>query len=432
MSATQAAIDHEAVAALADEPLDWRFKAIPVSAWGKTAGGFLAERPRLADLGTPLLTLDAPALEANLAAMAAYCAEAGVELAPHGKTTMAPELWSRQLAAGARGITVANVPQVRVARAFGVRRIYLANALVDADALRWISAELDADPSFEFSCWVDSKRGAETIYNVLRHREAYWPMNVFIELGAPGRRTGVRTVDEAVEIAQAIATLPMLRLVGVAGYEGVLGHDASPGSLEAVRGYLHRLAELHSRLLASGLYSSDVDTVWLTAGGSAFFDQVVDVLGPLAGPGVKVLLRSGAYLIHDDGFYAGISPFSRGIGKPLTSAMHGWARVLSRPESGLALLDGGKRDFPFDEGLPTPQRLHRAASVTAIADQHTFLKFDPLEFDPHGEPEPAVGDVVRFGLSHPCTAFDKWSMIPVVDDASAADPRVVGLVRTYF
>ncbi len=417
-------IDHEALAALADEPLDWRFKAIPVAAWGKTAGEFLAERPRVSDLGTPLLTLDASALDANLAAMAVYCDAAGVELAPHGKTTMAPELWSRQLAAGARGITVANVPQLRVGRAFGVRRLYLANALVDPVALRWISAERDADPEFEFSCWVDSRRTVELMDDALRARDAQLPIDVFVELGAPGRRTGARTVDEAIEIAQAIAATRTLRLIGVAGYEGVVAHDASSASLEAVRGYLHGLAELHGRLLTSGLYR-DVETVWVTAGGSAFFDQVVEVLGPLSGAGAKVLLRSGAYLIHDDGFYAGISPFSRGVGKPLTSAMHGWARVLSRPEPDLALLDGGKRDFPFDEGLPTPRRIQGAATVTALADQHTFLKLDPgVRLD--------IGDVVRFGLSHPCTAFDKWSLVPVIDDASADDPQVTSLVRTYF
>ena len=417
-------IDHEAVAALADEPLDWRFKAIPVGAWGKTAGEFLAERPRLSDLGTPLLTLDAPALDANLAAMAAYCGAAGVELAPHGKTTMAPELWARQLAAGARGITVANVPQLRVARAFGVQRVYLANALVDAAALRWISAEQDADPAFEFSSWIDSRHTVDLMHEALRARDAQRPIDVFVELGAPGRRTGARTIDEAIEIAQAIAAAPTLRLIGVAGYEGVVAHDATAKSLESVRAYLHDLAALHSRLLTSSLYG-DTDTVWLTAGGSAFFDQVVDVLGPMSSPGVKVLLRSGAYLIHDDGFYAGISPFSRGVGtdKPLTSAMHGWARVLSRPEPVLALLDAGKRDFPFDEGLPTPHRV--SGVVSAIADQHTFLTIDPRS-------NLAVGDVIRFGLSHPCTAFDKWSLIPVLDDANAEDPTVTGLVRTYF
>lgn len=180
----------------------------------------------------------------------------------------------------------------------------------------------------------------------------------------------------------------------------------------------------------------------VTAGGSAFFDQVVEALGGLD---AHVVLRSGAYLVHDDGFYRDISPFARGSGDTgdtgdtgggsggegsrLRSAMHGWARVISCPEPGLALLDAGKRDLPFDEGLPEPQLVRGAgpeplagARVTALNDQHTFLEGARVE----------AGDVVRFGLSHPCTAFDKWTLIPVVDDAGAARPVVVDLVRTWF
>src|SRR4029077_21013508 len=67
----------------------------------------------------PVLTLRESALAGNLAAMAAYCAGAGVELAPHGKTDMSPELAARQLASGAWGITVATIGQLRAYRAFG-------------------------------------------------------------------------------------------------------------------------------------------------------------------------------------------------------------------------------------------------------------------------------------------------------------------------
>ena len=138
-------------------------------------------------------------------------------------------------------------------------------------------------------------------------------------------------------------------------------------------------------------------------------------------------------MIHDDGFYRAISPFSRGVGPaPLRSAMHGWARVVSRPEPTLALLDAGKRDFPFDEGLPDPQRVRgrgqrglAGASVLALNDQHTFLRLAP-------ESDVDCGDVVRFGLSHPCTALDKWTLIPVVDDADAEQPVILDLIRTYF
>jgi len=432
MPATDATMDRAALAALAEERIDWRFKGIPDAAWGSTVGEYAATRPRLAEFGTPLLTLDEGALAANLAAMSGYCEDAGIALCPHGKTTMAPALWHRQLEAGAWGITLANPAQLRVARAFGLSRLLLANELVDPAAIRWLSAELDADPGFEFACWVDSPRAVRSLDAVLRERGANRPVDVFVEFGGAGGRTGVRGLDDALELARTVSATSTLRLIGVSGYEGALAHDTTAPELEAVDGYLRRFVQLHDRVAAAGLYHPSADEVYLSAGGSAYFDQVADVLGARAEPGVKVLLRAGAYLVHDDGHYRAASAFSRGLGRPLTSAMHGWARVLSRPEPGLALLDGGKRDFPYDDGLPEPQRLLggpdgglAGASVSQLADQHTFMRLDPgtaLE----------AGDVVRLGLSHPCTAFDKWTLIPVLDDASGPDPVVVDLIRTFF
>ncbi|MFJ1792536.1 alanine racemase [Kitasatospora griseola] len=421
-------IDQDAVAALADETLDWRFKAVPADAWGRTVRDWLATGPTLDSLGTPLLTLDAAALDHNLHTMAAWCREADVLLAPHGKTTMAPALWQAQLAAGAHAITLANLPQLRVARAFGVQRLLLANTLLDPAGLAWLAAELDRHPDFAFTSWVDSADSVRRMDAALRATGAKRPVEVLVELGGPGGRTGARGIPAALDVAAAVHAAPTLRLAGVGGYEGALAHDASDRALAAVRDYLRDLAELHRRLAPD--YPTPTPVV--TAGGSAYFDTVAEELTPLAEefPGTKVVVRAGAYLAHDDGFYRGISPLARTTGAtPLRSAMHGWARVVSHPEPQLALLDAGKRDLPFDEGLPEPQLVRGAgkltgAEVTALNDQHTFLRGA-------GESAP-IGAVVRLGLSHPCTAFDKWSLIPVVDHADAEHPRVVDLVRTYF
>ncbi|MCO6009844.1 alanine racemase [Actinoallomurus purpureus] len=427
-------IDSERVAELAAERLDWRFKAVPASAWGTTVAGFVAGGPSLEDFGTPLLTLDESALAHNLRTMAGWCAAVGVDLAPHGKTTMAPALWERQLAAGARAITLANLPQVRVARAFGVRRVHLANTVLDPAGLRWIAAELDRDPDFSLTCWVDSVRAVELIEEALGGGPGLpgaRPIDVCVELGRVGGRTGARTLDEALTVADAVVSAGRLRLVGVSGYEGALAHDAAPESVAAVEAYLRDLLALHDRIRDRGLLDAADETgdAVITAGGSAYFDAVARVLAPASDAGTRVVVRSGAYLIHDDGFYRGISPFARdGAAVPLRSAMHGWARVVSRPEPALALLDGGKRDFPYDEGLPEPQLvrcrgpLPGGAHVSAMNDQHAFLRDAGV----------SVGDVVRLGLSHPCTAFDKWALIPVVDDAEADRPVVVDLVRTFF
>jgi D-serine deaminase-like pyridoxal phosphate-dependent protein len=212
-----------------------------------------------------------------------------------------------------------------------------------------------------------------------------------------------------------------LRLVGVGGYEGSLGHDRSAEAIAAVSGYLDSIVELVDRIDWDGLVPI------ATAGGSAYFEVVAERLAPLLGR-ATVVLRSGAYQVHDDGFYDGISPFAGGPNQ-LRAAMHAWTRVISRPEPGLALLDAGKRDVPFDEGLPRPQLVRGRGPIEAAVektnDQHSYLRIadaDPLR----------VGDVLRLGLSHPCTAFDKWKLIPMLDDADAVNPTIVDLVRTWF
>lgn len=427
MSATleAATIDRAAVAALAEERLDWRFKAVPPSWWGRTIHDVLGDGPRLSELPTPLVTLSKAGMDHNLATMARWCAERGVAIAPHGKTTMAPALWQAQLDAGAWAITLANVAQLAVARAFGVSRVLLANEVVSPDALRWIAAELNADPGFTVLVLADSVRTVELMTAALDPDDR--PIDVLVELGGMGGRTGARGKDAALEVAAAVAASPVLRLAGVEGYEGPLAHGTARPSLDRVRGFLDEMVAVHDQLS----YPPEVRPV-LTAGGSIHFDLVADVLGERRDD-ADVVVRAGAYITHDDGEYRDNSPLGlepRTTGEALLPAIHGWIRVLSQPEPGHAFGDGGKRDFPFDEGLPEVQRIRSGARLDGVAvaklmDQHTFLHFS--------EPAPVqVGDVVRLGLSHPCTAFDKWSLLPVVDDVEADDPVVVDLIRTFF
>ena len=437
---TSEAISATAVASLAERRLDWRHKAIPAAANGITHAEFLAAKPTLAALQTPLLTLDAQALQGNADHLAKWCAGKGVLLAPHGKTTMSPQLWAEQLNRGAWGITLANFAQLRVARGFGVRNLQLANSLTDPHAIQWV-AEQDST----ILSWVDSVDTVALIERTLAGTDSV--LDVLVELGAHGGRTGARGVDAALEVARAVDAAEHLRLVGVAGYEGSLAHTADDAGLAAVRGYLAKMRLLHEELLAAGLYGSG--SVIITAGGSAYFDDVVTVLSPCisttaeAAPTVShslkvdLMIRSGAYIIHDDGFYRGISPFSRAGNQPFSPGMYGWARVVSQPEPGLALLDAGKRDLPFDEGLPEPQFIGSTlggameplvgAEITSVNDQHSFLTFNP------DTTTVRPGDVVRLGLSHPCTAFDKWTVIPVLADSTpGGDQAVVDLIHTFF
>lgn len=428
-----ATINRDALASIRAEPVDWRFKGMPASAFGATIGEVA---DRALDLFTdgfvgPLVVVDGDAVEHNLRTMAGWCATRGLALAPHGKTTMAPQLFAAQLDHGAWAMTAANASQLRVYRAFGVSRVLLANQLVDPAALRWLATELAGDPGFEFACWVDTVAGVRLMTDTLAATGLARPVDVLVEWGAPGGRTGVRAPDEARAVAEAVRDSPVLRLVGVAGYEGALAHDADPAALSTVDEYLAAMRSLTGRLADGGLFDG-VDRVLVTAGGSAFFDRVAAALTEPWPGGLPVLgvLRSGAYVTHDDGFYRGISPFARStVDTPFRPALRAWAQVTSRPEPGLALLTVGKRDVSFDEGLPEPRLVRDAAGtvrpltgcrVTALNDQHAFLALgDGAVVE--------VGDWVGLGLSHPCTVFDKWQLIPMVRGST-----VVDLIRTFF
>ncbi|MFC9548213.1 amino acid deaminase [Streptomyces sp. NPDC056956] len=418
----------DALARLSEERVDHRFKGLPPDADGMTVGELAAQRRNLFTGGftTPVLALSAERLEHNLRLMETYAARHGLAFAPHGKTSMAPQLFRRQIEHGAWGITLAVPHQVRVARAFGVRRVFLANELVDAAALRWIAAEQDADPEFRFLCYVDSVRGVELMDAALDG--AARPVDVVVELAAgDGARTGVRTEAECAAVADAVAGARALRLAGVAGYEGEVP-DADP---ERVRAWLRRLVSLAADFDEAGWFAG-LDEIVVSAGGSAWFDAVADVFAEIPGLSAPVLklLRSGAYVSHDDGHYRRLTPFNRVPEEgALEPAFRLWAQVVSRPSPEQAFLNAGKRDAAHDLDLPSAQVVRRdgteqpaaGITVTGLSDQHAWLRTT-------GEPGLEVGDWVGLGLSHPCTSFDKWELIPVAE----ADGTVVDYIRTFF
>jgi D-serine deaminase-like pyridoxal phosphate-dependent protein len=416
-----------------DDILDWRHRTFPSSAqdvahqdvaqqgWNLLAG----------DLLLPAMVLKESALEHNVAVMRRFCERHGVDLAPHGKTTMSPEIVKRQLRAGAWAITAANVQQARVFRAFGVERIVIANQVVDPASLRWLTAELAADERFDCYCLADSVATVEVMERELAALAPARPIPVLVELGVAGGRTGARGLETATSVAEAIGRSSVLRLAGVEAYEGVIGQATIDETLAGVDRFLDEVRELVLALDGRGLFDG-LDEILLTAGGSAFFDRVVQRLGGLDGTRpVRLVLRSGCYVTHDSAFYRSLSPLDgrASDGDRLLPALQAWGAVISRPEPGLALVGFGKRDVPYDLDLPVVELVRRrngaveplaGATVTALNDQHAFVRLDGAELE--------VGDWIGCGISHPCTAFDKWRAIPVVDDGYG----VVGVARTYF
>jgi D-serine dehydratase len=412
-------------------------KGVPPAAGGLTLGtvGHQGWNLLRGDLPLPAAVLHVERLRANSAWMAEFLALNGLAIAPHGKTTMAPQLFAKQLRDGAWAITVGTIHQLAVARHFGARRVLMANQPMGRIAVDACFAHLAADPGFELYLLADSLPGVAMLAAGAA-RAGLGPdraIDVLLEVGYAGGRTGCRDVASALAVAEAVAATPGLRLAGVEAFEGLL---ATP---EAVDGFLERYAEVVAALAGRGQFRAGVPIV-LTAGGSAFFDRVARRLARIdLGAPVLRVIRSGCYIAHDSMGYE--KQFRRmqaagEVGMPrhdLQPALEVWAYVQSRPEPTKAIVNMGRRDIGTDAGWPVPSQWFRPGvmerpvaigpghAIEGLNDQHGHLALPP-------DSPLAVGDMLAFGMGHPCTTFDKWQTLMLVDPGYT----VVGAVRTFF
>jgi D-serine dehydratase len=382
------------------------------------------------DLPLPLAVIKRSALQHNLGWMQRFCDERGIGLAPHGKTTMSPQLFRAQLDAGAWGLTLATAHQLRIAVEAGARRVLIANQVLAAADLRAIDALKAQTEGLRVLFLLDSAAQLA----VIEAAGAAAPFEVLLEVGVPGGRTGCRTTDDAAALARRAQASPAVVLAGIECYEGLnaTGDDAKDRAFTDA--LMQRVTDIATLADRENLFERD--EVIVSAGGSAIFDLVVPGLKPVLTRQVSGLLRSGCYVTHDQGNYRRlVSVVNQRIGcadaAGLQAAMEVWATVQSMPEPGLAILAVGKRDISYDLGWPLPLAVvPRGAtkpqpapadwSISGLNDQHGYLRgtLDAL----------AVGDRVILGLSHPCTTFDKWRWMPIVDD----DYRVVDALVTCF
>ena len=383
------------------------------------------------DVSLPAAVLYADRIEHNLKWMQAFVAEYGVKLAPHGKTTMAPQLFRRQLDAGAWGITLATAHQVRAAYRGGVHRVLMANQLVGKRNMGMI-AELLTDPDFEFHCLVDSADNVDQLGTFFSDVNKH--VNVLLELGVAGGRTGIRDDAQRDAVLAAIARWPdAVKLTGVEIYEGVLQDESK------VRAFLQNAVDVTRKLVADG--KIERKPAILSGAGSAWYDVVADEFAKANSDAIEVILRPGCYLTHDVGVYKKAqneifarNPIAKKMGEGLKPALQLWAYVQSIPEPDRVIIGLGKRDAAFDAGMPEPARHFRPGTqwprdiktdegweIFGMMDQHAYLRIKPGD-------DIKVGDMIAFDISHPCLTFDKWRQILVVDTKY----RVKEVIETSF
>ncbi|WP_122316507.1 amino acid deaminase [Pseudomonas cichorii] len=372
----------------------------------------------LCDVSLPALVIHNQALEHNIRWMQTFVSNSGAELAPHGKTSMVPALFRRQLEEGAWGMTLATAVQTRAAYAHGVRRVLMANQLVGAPNMA-IIAQMLADSMFDFHCMVDHPDNVAALGEFFAARGLR--LNVMIEYGVPGGRCGCRSEQEVLALAEAINAQPALALTGIEGYEGVIHGDQAVDDIKAFAASLVKLAvELQDRQAFA------LDRPIVTASGSAWYDLIAEAFDAQAvRQRFLSVLRPGSYVVHDHGIYKAaqccVLDRRSDLDEGLRPAMEVWAHVQSMPEPGFAVIALGKRDIAYDAGLPNPLLRYKAGEsaargddvsgckVTALMDQHAFMTVAP-------GCELKVGDIISFGSSHPCLTFDKWRVGCLVDE----------------
>jgi len=387
------------------------------------------------DLPMPVAVLKRSALDNNLRVMQGYIERAGVALAPHAKTTLCPEIFARQLNHGCWGLSVATMTQFKLCHELGVARIILANQLVGGPEIAGLAHLSAQTPNRAHYVLIDSIAAAMQISAGFSRVAGAPPARVLIEMGVPDGRCGVRSLEEGLTLARAVRALPQIELHGVEGYEGLFVSDAADQDARMVSSYLEGVLQLFKSLLAEGLFA-DPQRIILSAGGSAYYDLVAKILSEKS-TGVVPILRSGCYVTHDSGFYRRLlqrveDRSAVGPAPALVPALEVWSRVISRPQPDRAIVMLGKRDVSYDIDLPMPRwwfrEGHHAAplashdfTVTRLNDQHAYLAV-PANADL------AVGDLLGFEVSHPCTTFDKWSLLLEVED----DYTVHAGLKTFF
>ena len=418
--------------------LDHRYKSYPdvCSPWSADQLGERGWHVLKDDLSYPLAVLHRSSLEHNIAWMQRYAKERGLSLAPHGKTTMSPEICAMQLSAGAWGLTFATVFQTQVGIAAGASRIIIANQVLAKKDLEVLCEYQTRYPYLHIYFLVDSVSQVKLIKEWAVGVGLSKPFSVLLEIGVAGQRTGCRNLEQAIQVAESIAGSGVLKLEGIECYEGGLASGDTHKDQLAVRSMNERVLEVLRYGDSHSWFSGS--EILLTAGGSAIFDLVVPLLQTQGlSRLVRGILRPGCYVTHDHGHYAkllrGVEE-REGQSSSLRSALEVWTMVQSVPEPGLALLTCGRRDISYDLSLPEPQRWAGHSEyiprlcpagwhISALNDQHAYLRFGGEE-----GAIPLVGDRISLGISHPCTTFDKWTWMPIIED----DGRVSSAIHTQF
>jgi D-serine deaminase-like pyridoxal phosphate-dependent protein len=343
-------------------------------------GHLIGRQGSRADLNTPVLVVDADALDRNIARMAALASARNVRLRPHAKTHKSVEIARRQLEAGAVGVCCAKLGEAEALAAGGVSGLHITSPVVSAPALARLQALNAASDGLSVVC--------DDLSNLARLAaeggSAARPLGVFIDIDPGIHRTGVASPEAAVDLARAILAAPSLRYAGVQMYCGREQHiEAFAERHAAIAERTDYLRQVIAMLEAAGAPPPIV-----TGGGTGTHRIDLEL-------GVFTELQVGSYIFMDDQYVACDLTGSGADDPPFERSLFVDTRVVSANAKGLVTLDGGFKAFATEGQPPTAGAgAPDGAKVFFMGDEHSAL------VAPGVEALLRPGDMVRLNPPH--------------------------------
>ncbi len=344
-----------------------------------------------ADLNTPVLVLDADAMERNIAVMAGLVAAHGVALRPHAKTHKSVDIARRQVAAGAVGVCCAKIGEAEVLAADGIEGILITSPVAAPRAIERLAALAGAAKGL--MAVVDNPAVAARLDAALKT-----PLDVIIDIDPGIARTGVASPAAAVTLAEALAALPNLNYRGVQFYCGrqqhIEDHAERRTAIEERTAYL--------RTVIAALAAAGFPPEIVTGSGTGTHRIDLDL-------GVFTELQAGSYVFMDKQYLDcdltgdGSVPFETSLGVD--------SRVVSANHSGLVTIDAGYKSLSTDGGVAVVRRgAPETASFVFMGDEHAAL------IAPGIGTELAPGDPVTLTVPHCDPTVNLYDHYHVVRD----------------
>lgn len=228
-----------------------------------------------ANIPTPALIVDLPALDANIQKLADHCKQAKVGFRPHAKTHKCPDIARRQIAAGASGICAATVPEAEALAAAGIPGLLLTSPIVDPGKIARVVAIASRGGSIMLA--VGSARQAELLSSAAEAAKV--DLDVLVDLDVGDRRTGSLPGEPAAALAQIIAKCPRLKVRGVQAYAGHASHTVGFEARQKVsQTAIGKAVETKNLLLKAGF-----DAKLLSGGSTGTYniDSAIDGMSEL-------------------------------------------------------------------------------------------------------------------------------------------------------